>query len=150
MKKKFGNHYLKFKTRTNDEQRLQREITDYEVILNDKNIAHYFADLSIDTENNFMPESQSFYMKSGQFHISFGQLERSESIALISILADKAFQHSIRWSDETVLIINVSASYVLNLCTDSRHNDTDFKRLLIDFGCSTQSTGEISQLKSLQ
>lgn len=52
-------------------------------------------------------------------------------------------------SDKTTLSTTL-APYVFNLSTNSQYNNTEFKGLLSDSGASTQSTGGIGQLKSLQ
>ncbi len=66
MKKEFGDCYPEYKTRPRYEQNLQRWITKYEGVSNDKSIAQYFRDLSIDTNDDYTTEStlESFYTKS--------------------------------------------------------------------------------------
>lgn len=57
----------------------------------------------------------------------FGQLEDSEFIAVINILAHNALKHQIIMSDKRVLPIIVPAPYVFNLSADSQYDDTEFK-----------------------
>ena len=149
-KKRFGDCYPKYKARPSYKRNLQRWITEYEGVDDDEDIAHYFGDLSIDTQNDNTPERESFYIGSGQFYTSFGQLEGSESMTVVNTLADNAFKHRITLSDKTVLPITVPTPYLFNLSTDSRYNDIKFKGLLIDSRASTRSTRGIGQLKVLQ
>ena len=52
-------------------------------------------------------------------------------------------------SDKTAPPVT-STSYVFNSSTDSRYNVTEFKKLLIDSGASTQPKRDIGQLKALK
>ena len=123
---------------------------DYEGIVdNDKSVAQYFGDLSIDMQNDNSPEPESFYIESKQFHTYFGQLKGSEPIIVINTLADNAFKHQITLSDKTVLPTTVPVSYVFNLSIDSWYNDIEFMGLLINLEGSTRATGGIGQLKVL-
>ena len=72
LKKKFADRYSKYKARSSYKQNLQRWITEYKGVDDDEDVAHYFGDLSIDTQNDNIPEPDSFYIESAQFHISFG------------------------------------------------------------------------------
>lgn len=142
-KQNFSDHYCKYRTQPGYEQTLQIWIINYEGIENDDEIvAQYFEDLSIDTENDNIPEPESFYIESKQFYTSIGQLESSGSLTVVNTPADNAFKHQITLSDKTVSIITL-ALYILNLSTDSQYNDNEFKELLIDSGASTQSIGGI-------
>ena len=135
-KKKFNDRYPQYKAQPGYEQALQRWITEYEGIEDDdERVAHYFGNLSIDTKNDIL-EPESFYTKSEQFHTSIGQLQSSESLTVVNILAENAFKHRITLTDEAVFPIT-PAPYVFNSFTDSRYNDTKFKGLLIDSGAST-------------
>lgn len=44
-------------------------------------------------QNDNTSESELFYIESGQFHISFGQLKDSESITIVNTLADNTFKY---------------------------------------------------------
>lgn len=71
LKKKFSDHYLEYRARPSYERILQGWIIDYERIENDdERIAQYFGDLLIDTENDNIPEPESFYIESKLFHTS--------------------------------------------------------------------------------
>lgn len=50
LKMKFGDRYPKYKAQPSYEQNLQCWIMEYEAVDNDTNIAHYFRNLSIDTQ----------------------------------------------------------------------------------------------------
>ena len=104
----------------------------------------------INTQNNNIPKPESFYIKSEQFHISFGQLEDLEPIIIVNTLADNTFKYQITLSDKTVLPITVPAPYVFNSLTNSQYNNTQFKGLFINSSASTQLIGGIGQLKALQ
>ena len=62
-KKKFGDRYPEYKARPSYERNLQRWITEYEGVDDDEDIAHYFGDLSIDTN-----EVDSWTSQAGRFH----------------------------------------------------------------------------------
>lgn len=151
LKKKFGNYYPEYNVRSGYERNLQCWITKDEDVYNDECIAHYFGDLSINTHDNYTlePTTKSLYIKSEQFHTLIGQLQDIEFITVINTLADTAFKYQIILNDETVSPIS-PASYIFNLLTNSRYNNIEFQRLLIDSGASTRSTRGISQLKILQ
>lgn len=71
-KKKFSNCYSEYKAQPGYEGILQYWITDYEGIKdNNERVAQYFRDLSIDIQNDNIPEPESFYIKLEQFHTSF-------------------------------------------------------------------------------
>lgn len=93
LKYKFDDRYLKYKSRLSYEQNLQYWIMKYEDLDNNKDIAYYFEDLSIEIHNDYTSESKSFYTKSEQFHIFFDQLEGSGSITVVNTLADNTFKH---------------------------------------------------------
>lgn len=109
-----------------------------------------FGNLLINTQNDNTPQFESFYIELVQFHTSFSQLKSSKSITVVNTLADNAFKHQIIWSNETVLPIIVSASYIFNLSTDLRYNKIKFKEVFIDLKASNQSSRGIGQLKALQ
>ena len=48
-KKRFGDRYSKYKAQPSYKQNLQHWIMEYESVDDDKNIAHYFKNLSINT-----------------------------------------------------------------------------------------------------
>lgn len=96
------------------------------------------------------PTIELFDTKLEQFHTFFGQLEGSESITVVNILADNAFKHQITLSDNTVSHIIVPAFYTFNLLTDLQYNDTEFKGLFINLGALTHLIRGISQLKVLE
>lgn len=121
----------------------------YENVDNDENIAHYFQNLSIDSDNNCMLGSQSFHPEFEQFQTSISQLHNSESKSVVYILADNIFKHRITLSDDTISSIT-STPYILNLSTNSPYNNTKFQGLIINSSTSTWSTGGINQLKALQ
>lgn len=150
LKEKFGDCYPEYKIQLGYEQNLQRQITEYEVVDNNEILTHYFGDLSINIHNDFMLESKSFYTKLEQFHTALVRLEGSKSKIVINTLADNTFKYQIILSDETLPLINVPAFYVFNLLTDSQYNNTQFKKLLIELGASSQLTSGIDQLKALQ
>ena len=70
-------------------------MTKYEGIEDDEHVAQYFRNLLINTQNDNIPEPESFYIESEQFHTFFGQLEGSEPITVVNTLADNAFKHQI-------------------------------------------------------
>lgn len=88
-----------------------------ESIDNNKNIAHYFKNLSIDMDNDCTTGFESFHIKFEQFHISIDQSYNSKSKSVVDTLADNAFQYRITLSDETVFPIT-PASYIFNSFTD--------------------------------
>ncbi len=61
---------------------------------------------------------------------------------VVNIFVDNIFKYQIILSDKTVSPTTFSL-YFFNSLTDSQHNNTEFKGLLIDSGASTQSTGGI-------
>lgn len=52
-------------------------------------------------------------------------------------------------SNKIVSSNNVVTSYIFNILTDSKYNNTKFQGLLIDSGVSTQLKKKIGQLKAL-
>lgn len=93
-------------------------MTKYKDIEDNKALAHFFADLLIDIYNNYTVESESFYTKLEQFHISFGQLKGFKSETVVNILTDNTFKYQITLSNNTVSPIIVFAPYVFNVSTD--------------------------------
>lgn len=83
----------------------------------DEEISLYFSDLSISIHNDYMPELQSFYIKSEQFHTLFDELKNNESIAVINTLANSSLKHWITPSNKSILLITVSPSQVFNFST---------------------------------
>lgn len=63
-KKKLEDWYPKYNVWLGYKKTLQYWIIKYESIDNNKDIAQYFENLSIDILNNYTPKSESFYIKS--------------------------------------------------------------------------------------
>lgn len=122
---------------------------EYEGVDNDKNIAYYFEDLSININKDYIPGSESFYTGSGQFHTSIGHLHNSKSFTVVNTLANNAFKHWLTLNNITISPTTF-AYYVFNSSTDSQYNNTQFKELFIDSGASTQSIEGINQFNALQ
>lgn len=116
-KKKFGDRYPKYKTQSTYERNFKRWITEYKGIDDNKDIAHYFDNLSIDADHDYTPGSGSFHTESEQFHTSIGQLDSAESKTVINTRADNAFKHQITLSDKIVSPTTLSL-YVFNSSTD--------------------------------
>lgn len=60
---KFGDYYPKYNAQSSYKQKLQYEITQYQSIDNDENIAHDFWNPAINIHNESMPELESFPTK---------------------------------------------------------------------------------------
>lgn len=62
---------------------------------NNKDIVHYFRDLSINVYNNYILEliTELLYINFEQFHTSIGQIQGSESVTAINVLDDNIFKY---------------------------------------------------------
>lgn len=129
MKKKFGNHYFKYKDRLDYEKNLQHWITKYEVN-NNKNIAYYFRDLLIDTHNDYILNSKTelFYLKLKQFYIFIDQLQNPESFTIVNNFDNNTLKKLSDKIASSILIV----SYLFNLSTYLQYNDIKFKKSFID------------------
>ena len=144
-KKRWGDRHPKYKNRSGYERNLRQYIANYEGDDEDEDeIVHFFGDLSIEAKDPSLDAEVATEM----FHTSIGTLHAVESINAINMLTNKAFEHHITWSDNTIAPVSVPYSFITS--TDTRYDESEFKGLLIDSGAATRSTGGIGQLKALQ
>ena len=160
-KKRFNNHISKYKNHSKYDRKLHQYITEYENIENtiesnenDNEFDQLFSDLAL--EAKFAENESTFAVKTTDFDTidmffkSFGDLQNTESVIIINLLADKAFKHRIICKNEAVVFITSPTIYSFNATTSSRYDESEFKGLLIDSGAAMRFIEGIDQLKALQ
>jgi hypothetical protein len=69
---------------------------------------------------------------------------------LTSALADRAFQHRLISKNIINIFINESFDFIYTSITDSRYDDSEFKKILMNCDAADRSTENIRQFKTLQ
>jgi hypothetical protein len=136
---------------------LNQYIADYESIINDSEdeyVTQYFDELAIssvfETDVNLIEfESNELFLTSfDEQNIEF--INSSLAIFLTSSLADKAFQHRLISKNIINVLINESFDFIYISITDSRYDDSEFKKILIDCDVADRSIENMNQFKALQ
>lgn len=154
-KKQFTNKHSKYKSCKRYDRHLQQYITHQEVKDIDADctddVAQFFEELSVDVgtadkDSDFNLTSES---STEPFFTYFGTFQNTESMAIVSLLANTAFKHQITFEDDISAHAKLEP-YSFNISTSSQYNNSEFKELLIDSGAATRCTGGISQFEALQ
>jgi hypothetical protein len=132
---------------------LNQYIADYEDIINDESddeyVTQYFDELAINSA--FETDVKLIEFESDElFLITFDELELQNIESFISSLADKVFQHRLISKNIITALINESFDFIYISITDSRYDDSEFKRILIDCDAAERSIEDMKQFKALQ
>ncbi len=125
---------------------MNQYIANYEDDSNDEYAAQYFDELAISFTFEIDIIKLIEFESDELFPTLFDEFEDIESFT--SALADKTFQHRLISIDITNASINESFNYIS--ITDSRYDDTEFKRILVNCDAADRSTKDIEQFKALQ
>jgi hypothetical protein len=130
---------------------LNQYIADYENIndSDDEYVTQYFDELAISS----VPETdvKLIEFESDElFLITFDELELQNIEFLTSSLADKAFQHRLTSKNIINALINKPFDFTYISITDSRYDDSEFKRILVDCDAAERSIEDMNQFKALQ
>jgi hypothetical protein len=82
------------------------------------------------------------------FLTSFDEFQDIEF--LTNALANRAFQHRLISKNIINALINESFDFIYISITDSRYDDSEFKKILVDCDAADRSIEEIEQFKALQ
>ncbi len=132
---------------------MNQYIADYEDIINDESddeyVTQYFDELAINSA--FETDVKLIEFESDElFLITFDELELQNIESFISSLADKVFQHRLISKNIITALINESFDFIYISITDSRYDDSEFKRILIDCDAAERSIEDMKQFKALQ
>ena len=86
-------------------------ITEYKDINNDNDIAYYFEDLLINTNNDCTLELKLFDTNSEQLNILIGQLDNIESLTIVNTLDNNVFKYWITLNDRDNIIYHSFSLY---------------------------------------
>jgi hypothetical protein len=128
---------------------LNQYITDYENIndSDDEYVIQYFDELAISSVLEI--DIKLIEFESDElFLTSFDEFSDIEFF--ISALANKAFQHRLISKNIINALINESFDFIYISITDSRYDDNEFKRILINCDAADRSIEKMSQFKALQ
>jgi hypothetical protein len=128
---------------------LNQYIADYENIIidsNDEYAAQFFDELAISFEIDTIKLIE--FESDELFLTSFDEFRDIEF--LTSALADKAFQHRLISIDIINIFINESFDFIYISITDSRYDDSEFKRILMNCDAADRSIESMRQFKTLQ
>ena len=89
----------------------------YKCINTNEEIVYYFGDLLINT-SKYLSKFELLYTILKQFYILINQLPISNSITVVSFLADNIFKYQSTPNDNPILSITILTSWVLNMSTD--------------------------------
>ncbi len=149
-KKRFSDRHLEYKTRQEFDRRLNQYIADYENTndSDDEYATQYFDELAIssvlETDIIKLIEFESDEL----FLTSFDEFQDIESFT--SALPDKAFQHRLISKNIINALINESFDLSYISITESRYDDNEFKKILVDCDAADRSTDDMKQFKALQ
>jgi hypothetical protein len=130
---------------------LNQNIADYESIIidsNDEYAAQFFDELAISLEINTIKLTE--FETDELFLTTFDELKLRNTEFLTSSLADKAFQHRLISIDIINSLVNESFDFIYTSTTDSRYDDSEFKRILMNCDAADRSIENMSQFKALQ
>ena len=83
-------------------------------------------------------------MKFVSFFTSINKLQNFEFVVVANMLTNNIFSHRITLKNETMIFNNFNF-YVFNIFTNSRYNNTKFKKFFIDSNTVIKSTNNINQ-----
>jgi hypothetical protein len=125
---------------------LKQYTTEYESDSDDEYAAQFFEELAISSALEIDTIKLIEFESDELFLTSFDEFRDIESF--ISALADKIFQHRLISIDIINLLINESFNYIS--ITDSRYDDSEFKKILMNCDVADRSIEDMSQFKALQ
>ncbi len=112
-------------------------------------MTQYFDELAISSV--FETDVKLIEFKSDElFLTSFDELKLRNIESFTSSLADKAFQHRLISKNIINASINESFDFIYISIIDSRYDDSEFKRILIDCDAADRSIEDMNQFKALQ
>jgi hypothetical protein len=129
---------------------LNQYIADFESTYDsdDEYAAQFFEELAISSALEIDIIKLIEFESNELFLTSFDELELRNIEFLTSLLADKAFQHLLISIDIINSLINESFNYIS--ITDSRYDDSEFKRILVNCDAADRSIEDMNQFKALQ
>jgi hypothetical protein len=116
--------------------------------LNDEYAAQFFDELAISSVFEIDTIKLIEFESDELFLTSSGELKLRNIEFFTSSFADKAFQHRLISIDIINSLINESFNYIS--ITDSRYDDSEFKRILVNCDVADRSIRDMSQFKALQ
>ncbi len=133
-KKRFSDHHPEYKTRQEFDRRLNQYIADFESTYDsdDEYAAQYFDELTISPASEIDTIKLIEFDSDELFLISFDELSISNIESITSALADKTFQHRLISKDIINTLINEPFDFAYISITDSRYDDSEFKRILVN------------------
>jgi hypothetical protein len=148
-KKRFCDRHLEYKARWEYDRRLKQYIADYESTndSDDEDATQYFDDLS--SISSMIDDAKLIEFESNElFWTSFDSINNAEFVFITSLLTDKTFEHRLIAKDEITIFEIFSYIYISTI--ESRYDDREFKRILINCDAARRSTVEIEQFTALQ
>jgi hypothetical protein len=113
---------------------LNQYIADFESTYDsdDEYAAQYFDELTISPASEIDTIKLIEFDSDELFLISFDELSISNIESITSALADKTFQHRLISKDIINTLINEPFDFAYISITDSRYDDSEFKRILVN------------------
>ncbi len=131
---------------------MNQYIAEYESIINydsdDEYVAQYFDELAISSVLEIDIIKLIEFESDELFLTSFDEFRDIES--LTNALADKTFQHRLISKNIINALINESFDFNYTSITDSRYDDSEFKKILVNCDAADRSTEKMKQFKALQ
>ncbi len=127
---------------------MNQYIADYEKNSNNEYAAQYFDELAISSVFEINTIKLIEFESDELFLTSFDEFQDIE--VFTNALADKAFQHRLISKNTLNALVNESFDFTYISITDSRYDDNEFKKILVNCDAANRSTNDIKQLKALQ
>jgi hypothetical protein len=128
---------------------LNQYIADYESDSEDEYVTQYFDELAISSILEI--DIKLIEFESDElFLITFDELKLRNIESFTSSLADKAFQHRLISKNIINALINESFDFIYISIIDSRYDDSEFKKILVDCDAAERSIEDMRQFKALQ
>jgi hypothetical protein len=150
LEKRFSDRHLEYKIRQRFDRRLNQYIADYENDSDDEYAAQYFDELAISSVLEIDIIKLIEFETNELFLITFDNCELQDIEFFINSLIDKTFQHRLIFIDIINAFINESFDFAYISITDSRYDDNEFKKILINCDAADRLTENMKQFKALQ
>jgi hypothetical protein len=131
---------------------LNQYIADFESTYDsdDEYAAQYFDELAISLTLEIDTIKLIEFESDELFLITFDNCELQDIESFTNSFADKTLQHRLISIDIINVLINESFDFTYISITDSRYDDSEFKKILVNCDAADRSSEDIEQFKALQ
>ncbi len=116
----------------------------------DEYAAQYFDELAISLTLEIDTIKLIEFESDELFLITFDNCELQDIESFTNSFADKTLQHRLISIDIINVLINESFDFTYISITDSRYDDSEFKKILVNCDAADRSSEDIEQFKALQ